>query len=215
MSAGEQENQFMRGAGAAAEPAAAAASQSDLERLARGEAVAWKRFVRRWTPVIHAAVLRRLQPAGRAGDAEDVAQEVFVRLLRGNRPLAGYDASRSSLSTFLTVLATSAAIDHLRRQRPTVPVESLPEHRLAVPPHEPRLRLKVPSDLLSPRQALVMTLIYEREMEVPEAARFLKVEAQTVRSLHHKALIRLRTFFGSEEGVGDASPSRRVSRQEG
>jgi len=54
---------------------------------------------------------------GDAATAEDVAQEVFLRLARRDRPLAGYDPARASLSTFLTVLATSAAIDHLRPVR--------------------------------------------------------------------------------------------------
>jgi len=196
-----------------AAPGPEAEDVSELALLARGDTLAWNRFTLRWSPVIHAAVKRLLDPAGRGADIEDVAQEVFVRLIRAERPLAGYDPARSALSTFLTVLATSAAIDHLRRQRPTVPVEILPERYLALAPPEPRLRLAVPERLLSPRQALVMALLYDRDMEVAEVAHFLKIEPQTVRSLHHKALARLRAFFGPNDGAGDAKPLPHVSRR--
>src|SRR5919206_3455087 len=63
----------------------------DLQRLGSGDKAEWDRFVRRAGPLIYAAVLRRLAPAGRSGDAQDVAQEVFLRLARRDRPLAGYD----------------------------------------------------------------------------------------------------------------------------
>lgn len=182
----------------------------DLARLKGGDKSEWDRFVRRAGPVIYAAVLRRLAPAGIAGDAEDVAQEVFVRLCRPDRPLAGYDPARASLSTFLTVLATSAAIDHLRRLRPAEPLEAVPDEQLAIPAPEPAERLSVPGGLLTARQRLVLTLLYDREMEVAEAARFLGVDPQTIRSTHHKAMQRLRGHF-----AGDVAAGGLVSRNEG
>lgn len=174
----------------------------DLMRLRSGDRAEWDRFVRRAGPVIFAAVLRRLVPAGAAGDAQDVAQEVFVRLCRRERPLAGYDPARASLSTFLTVLATSAAIDHLRRRRPAEPLESVPEERLAVPAAERPERIRIPPDLLTARQRLVMALLYDREMEVAEAAALLGVDPQTIRSTHHKAMGRLRAHFAGDVPAG-------------
>jgi RNA polymerase sigma factor (sigma-70 family) len=199
------------GAGNATGPAAPPLERAvDLARLKSGDRTEWDRFVRRAGPVIYAAVLRRLAPAGAAADAEDVAQEVFARLCRRDRPLAGYDPERASLSTFLTVLATSAAIDHLRRKRPADPIDSVPEHRLSVPAAEPRERLKIPAELLTGRQRLVLTLLYDREMEVAEAASLLGVDPQTIRSTHHKAMLRLRAHF-----TGDASVAPLVSQTDG
>lgn len=171
---------------------------AELDRLVAGEKGAWDRFVARFAPVIFAAVRRRLGPAGRGGDVEDVVQDVFVRLCaRDFKLLRGYEPARARLTTWLTVVATSTAIDHLRRQKAgTQPLDSVPEALLAEdPPSEP-VRLNIPPDLLSPRQALVLELLYQREMEVAEVAAALGIDRQTVRSMHHKALTRLRAHFG-------------------
>jgi len=194
----------------------------DLGPLLAGGKAAWNRFVVRYAPVIYAGVRRKLVPAGRAEDAEDVAQEVFLRLCRRDyHLLRSYDPARARLTTWLTIIATSAAIDHLRRQKAGhQPLESVPEARLAVDPPKEPVRLTIPPDLLSPRQALVLELLYRREMEVAEAAEFLGVEAQTVRSMHHKALTRLRAHFAAQESpdsaapAGDATPSGRVQQAE-
>ena len=173
---------------------------NDLDLLLAGEAAAWKRFVADFAPIIFAAVHRRLGPVGRSGEAEDVAQDVFLRLCAKDfRLLRSYDPERAGLTTWLTIIATSAAIDHLRRQRrPALPLERVPETILSVNPEEPGW-VTIPPKLLSPRQALVLEMLYRRDMEVPEVAATLGVAAQTVRSTHHKALIKLRAHFRNQE----------------
>jgi RNA polymerase sigma-70 factor (ECF subfamily) len=47
-------------------------------------------------------------------DAEDVTQEVFVKLFTGLRQ---YDAERAAFSAWMLRVARNAAIDHLRRHR--------------------------------------------------------------------------------------------------
>jgi len=179
---------------------------ADLDALLEGNKAAWDRFVARHAAVIFAAVRRRLVPAGRSSDAEDVVQDVFVKLCQKDfRLLRSYDASRAKVTTWLTVIAHSAAIDHLRRlRRRTEDIEAQPEAVLAVDPVEPPVEVKIPEGLLSPRQALVVELLYRREMTPGEAAEVLGIDPQTVRSLHHKALVRLRAHFQAEgdEGVG-------------
>ena len=170
-----------------------------IDRLLNGDPAAWSLFVNRFAAVIFAAVRRRLVPAGRADDAEDVAQDVFMRLCaRDFRLLRSYDPGKAKVTTWLTVVATSSAIDHLRRQKgPTLDIDSVPERRLSVDPVLPE-RVKIPPDLLSPRQALVIEMLYRREMEVAEVAEALAVDPQTVRSTHHKALTKLRAHFREE-----------------
>ena len=172
------------------------AETADLDRLLDGDKPAWNRFVGRYAPVIFAAVHRRLGPAGRSGDAEDVAQDVFVRLCaRDFRLLRNYDASRARITTWLTVIASSAAIDHLRRQRGyTQPLDTVSEAALAVDPVEPA-HVNIPDGLLSSRQSLILNMLYAREMDVADAAAVLGVDPQTIRSTHHKALTKLRAHF--------------------
>jgi len=169
---------------------------ADLDRLLGGDKAAWDRFVGRFSPVIFAAVHRRLGPAGRGGDAEDVAQDVFVRLCaRDFHLLRSYDSARARITTWLTVIASSAAIDHLRRQRGyTQSLDEVPEASLAVDPVEPA-HLKIPDGLLSPRQTLVLEMLYIRELDVTDVAATLAIDPQTVRSTHHKALTKLRAHF--------------------
>jgi RNA polymerase sigma-70 factor (ECF subfamily) len=42
-------------------------------------------------------------------------------------------------------------------------------------------------------------LIYDRDMDVAEIATQLRIDAQTVRSMHHKAMLKLRAHFGVAE----------------
>ena len=171
----------------------------DLAPLIAGEKRAWDRFVSRFSPIIFAAVRRKLVSAGRLEEAEDVAQNVFLRLCNKNFHLIkSYDPRRAKLSTWLTVVATSTTIDHLRRK--TLKVDTLdatPESALAVEPVE-KEHLKIPPGLLPPRQALIVQMLYQQDMDVRETAEFLGIEPQTVRSLHHKAITKLRSHFQKE-----------------
>ncbi len=173
----------------------------DLSRLVAGDKAEWDRFVQRYARVIYAAVQRRLLPAGRGHEVDDVAQDVFVKLCRREfHLLRSYDPGRAKLSTWLTVIASSTSIDHLRRQSaPTTALDAVPEAAMAVDP-KPFERIKIPANLLSPRQGLVLELLYRRELEVAEAAEVLGVDPQTVRSTHHKALVKLRAHFREETG---------------
>src|SRR3546814_8692309 len=62
------------------------------------------------------------------------------------------------------------SVDHLRRlRRRTEDIEAQPESVLAVDPVV-RHEVKIPEGLLSPRQALVLELLYQRDMTPGEAA---------------------------------------------
>jgi RNA polymerase sigma factor (sigma-70 family) len=173
------------------------AREDELDALARGEKGAWDAFVRRYAGLVVAAVRG---VARDNTDVEDLTQEVFVRLCRDDfRLLRSYDPARAGLSTWLTIVARSTARDAMRRHRPVVvPIEAVPESRLAVDPVEPVRKLKLPEALLSPRQREILTMLYDREMEVAEIAAALGIDPQTVRSAHHKAMLKLRAHFKAE-----------------
>ena len=173
------------------------AQNGDLDALLRGEKEAWGRFVRRYAGLVVAAVRG---VAREAGEVEDLTQEVFLRLCKDDfRLLRGYDPARAGLSTWITIVARSTARDAMRRYRPvSVPIEAVPEGRLAIDPIEPVPKLKLPEALLSPRQRQILTMLYDRDMEVSEVATALGIDPQTVRSAHHKAMIKLRAHFKAE-----------------
>ena len=167
------------------------------DALLNGDGTAWGGFVRRYGGLIVAAV-RGIAPI--QGDIEDLTQEVFVRLCKDNfRLLRTYDPARAALSTWLTIVARSTARDALRRRRlDSVPIEAVPEAQLAVDPVEPMRKLKLPEALLSPRQREILAMLYDKEMEVAEIARSLGIDPQTVRSAHHKAMVKLRAHFKAD-----------------
>ena len=164
----------------------------------RGEKAAWDAFVRRYGGLVVAAV-RGVAMA--QAEVEDLTQEVFLRLCKDDfRLLRSYDPARASVSTWLTIVARSTARDGLRRRRAdAVPIEAVPEAQLAIDPVEPVQRLKLPEALLSPRQREILAMLYDRDMDVAEIARALGIDPQTVRSGHHKAMVKLRAHFRSNE----------------
>jgi RNA polymerase sigma factor (sigma-70 family) len=174
------------------------AQGGELDALTRGDKGAWEAFVRRYAGLVAAAVRG---VAREAPEVEDLAQEVFLRLCKDDfRLLRSYDPARAGLSTWITIVARSTARDAMRRYRPVLtPIDAVPEGRLAVDPVEPIQKLKLPDALLSPRQREILTMLYDREMEVAEIAAALGIDPQTVRSAHHKAMVKLRAHFRAKE----------------
>lgn len=174
------------------------AQDIDLQALSRGDKRAWDAFVRRYAGLVVAAVRG---VAHERSDVEDLVQDVFVRLCKdGFRLLKTYDPARAGLSTWLTIVARSTARDTLRRrQLPVTPLDAVPEGLLAAEASPPQEKLRLPEGLLSPRQKLVLAMLYDQDMEVVEIAEALGVDPQTVRSTHHKAMLKLRSHFATEE----------------
>jgi RNA polymerase sigma-70 factor (ECF subfamily) len=167
--------------------------REDLARLIGGDQTAWGSFVARFAGLVLAAVRRVVGPQG---EVEDISQDVFVRLCKDDfRLLRQFDPDRAALSTWLTIVARSVAHDAIRKRRaPTQSIDDTAEAAFAVEPRIPE-RIRIPPGLLSPRQQLVLAMLYDREMDVAEVAAELGVDAQTVRSTHHKAMLKLRAHF--------------------
>ncbi|MEE8154649.1 MAG: sigma-70 family RNA polymerase sigma factor [Phycisphaerales bacterium] len=170
----------------------------NLHYCLEGDKQAWDAFVQRYSGVIYAAVGRvgGSRSAGSTGrTTEDVAQEVFVRLIKDDyRLLRKFEPQRASLETWLTLVARSVAIDCLRKRR----LETSGLDSSQIPAAEPTPDGQtVPLHLLTARQRLVLTLLFDEDRSVAEAAQMLSVDEQTIRSTKHKALSRLRSHFQS------------------
>ncbi len=175
-------------------------NQIDLQVLRTGNKRAWDGFVAAAAPLIHAVVRRTLATYRLSeDDVLDAAQDVFVRLCANDyRLLKAYDPERAGISTWLAVVSRSAAIDHVRRRRQaTDSIDDVPESALGVEDKHVE-KLKVPTGLLTDRQVLILKLLYDEDKDVSEIAEVLKIDAQTVRSTHHKAMLRLREHFKVE-----------------
>ncbi|MFV0349767.1 MAG: RNA polymerase sigma factor [Halodesulfovibrio sp.] len=174
-----------------------------------GDSRAWQEFVGTYKPRIAKTVAWTLSRSGvrdsLAGDTEDVVQEVFVRLVRGNyRLLETWNPERGTFPTWLTVVARSTTLDYLRDKRSgatqralQVPLDECPEdiHDRVLPSGE----LHLPKGVLSARQQSILHLIFEKEMTAEEIAAFLDIHPQTVRSIRHSSLQKLRHYYEKSE----------------
>src|SRR3984957_6567734 len=91
------------------------AAQEALAKLVRqclaGDAQAWQQLVVSQNRRIYAICYRF---TGSSTDAEDLTQEVFLKLYKN---LASFDTQKGSFQTWITTLARNLLVDHFRRTR--------------------------------------------------------------------------------------------------
>jgi RNA polymerase sigma-70 factor (ECF subfamily) len=133
-----------------------------------------------------------------ASDAEEVAQEVFVRVFRG---LAAFRGD-SQLSTWVYRLTVNASLSHLARRgrRQEVSDEVLTEH--AAPPvaeRDPSLAARIEAALSQlPAGYRAILVLHDVEgLSHEECAAILDCRVGTCKSQLHKARARMRELLGS------------------
>jgi RNA polymerase sigma-70 factor (ECF subfamily) len=155
--------------------------------LARGEewavAVAWHRFA----PLVLGLAERAL---GSKSDAEDLAQEVFVRLLQRITTLRDAGSLRSFVySIAIRTLKSELRYRRIRAWLSFSAPETLVDLRHSTPDVEARALLRrfyVLLERLSPRDRLVFVLRRIESMTVEEIALAMRLSPSTVkRSLAH------------------------------
>ena len=82
-----------------------------VRRCLAGDAVAWEEIVQRHHRRIYNLCYRF---AGSAEDAQDLTQEVFIRMYR---TLKSYDVERGALVTWITSMTRNLLVDHFRKSR--------------------------------------------------------------------------------------------------
>src|ERR1019366_4243784 len=91
------------------------AEQEALGRLVRqciaGDQLAWQQLVASQHRRIYGICYRF---TGSSADAEDLTQDVFLKLYRN---LASFDVQKGNFATWLTTLARNLLVDHFRRTR--------------------------------------------------------------------------------------------------
>lgn len=177
----------------------------DIPACIAGDGRSWHELVTRHSAVVYSAVRNVIQSRSRRCDQEDikdVTQNVFVRLVKRDfHLLRNYDPKRCSLPTYLTIVARSTALDFLRYGfMNTVPLDDFSDD-VRVEPEEPETGADIPSGVLTERQVTVMRLLFDKDMDVASVATALGITAQTVRSIKHQALKRLRDHYGEAAAV--------------
>lgn len=167
------------------EPARHAAADDDalIRRVAAGDSSAWPALVRRHLAPLAGLAWRIL---GDSAEAEDVAQEVFVRLLV---KAPTWEPGGAALRTWLNRVAINLCIDR-RRARRTTPLDDLPEPKdptsdEAVVARRFDMARKVRAALhkLPERQGIAMTLVYYQGFSNREAAKVLDISVDALESL--------------------------------
>jgi RNA polymerase sigma-70 factor (ECF subfamily) len=177
------------------------AAQDAVARLVRqcmaGDQQAWQQLVVSQHRRIYAICYRF---TGSVGDAEDLTQDVFLKLYRN---LASFDTHKGSFQTWITKLARNLLVDHFRRTRLDRATDSLDASasadedgpsmadRLADPrpsqeTHADGLELKVRIQQalaqLSPELREAVVLRDLEDMDYKDIAQVLRIPEGTVKS---------------------------------
>ncbi len=179
-----------------------------VEALRAGDPQAIRLLVDRFQGVVFGLCVRMLR---HRHDAEDVAQETFVRALRG---IGGFDGLRPLRPWLLGIAANRCRTALSRRSRRPSPIDSL-EDRV-----DPRPGLADPDDLagelaralaqLRPDYRLVFTLYHEQNLTYDEIAQVTRRPIGTIKTWLHRARAELATHLADRgitvEGRGGPVP---------
>ncbi len=190
------------------------ASDADLARaLIAGDTWAIEEMWHRFAPMVLVTAERCL---GSKPDAEDIAQEVFYRVVRKAKTLRDPNCLRSFIYSF----AIRALRTELRRRRvrswllfePDVPTE-VGSATLDVESRDHLRRFYSLLDRLAPRDRLVFILRRMESMTMEETAQQLDISVSTVKRSMAQASVRLSRWVEADPGlaglVGEGGRGRR------
>lgn len=178
-----------------------------ISRVLEGDSSAYASLVQRYQNFVFSIVLRYVKARE---DAEEVAQDVFVKAYRS---LADFKGA-SKFSTWLYTIATTTSLTALRKKK--LETQSLDNEQVfATADHidsgmtanviEQKSRVSMVNraiQLLSPDDAQVLTLFYKGEQSLEEIAQVCGKEVNAVKVQLHRARTRLKdklqTHFKAE-----------------
>ena len=184
----------------------------DLELLKRclaGENSAWEALLRAYARKIYNLCYRF---TGRVPEAEDLTQEVFIKVFQ---TLGTYDAGQGSFSCWLHRVARNHLVDHYRRTKkdrmtssleddlPTIEEKPSPgaEPTGRVEARERKELLQQAFDKLSPdlREAVILRDLHD--LDYLEIAQVLGVPQGTVKSRINRGRLELARVIKRMEGL--------------
>ena len=168
-----------------------------VRRCVAGDAAAWEEIVRTYNRRIFNICYRF---AGSGDDAEDLTQEVFIKMYR---TLSSYDPSKGAFVTWVTTITRNLLVDHFRKtkqDRMTESIDAAPSEREDAQPLSEQIQdQSAPPDAhvrsrevgetvhaalgrLSPELREAVILRDLQDMDYREIATVLKVPEGTVKS---------------------------------
>jgi RNA polymerase sigma-70 factor (ECF subfamily) len=168
-----------------------------VRRCAAGDAGAWEELVGRFHRRIYNICYRF---AGSAEDAQDLTQEVFIKVYR---TVGSFDGEKASFNTWVTTVTRNLLVDHFRKQRNDRATDSIdasqgtdedgptlaerlasgePGQQVHVENRERREMVQRALRQISPdlREAVILRDL--QDMDYREIAQVLKVPEGTVKS---------------------------------
>jgi RNA polymerase sigma-70 factor (ECF subfamily) len=175
-----------------------------VSRAAGGDRAAFHALVERHRPMVYRVAY---QFAGNHHDADDIAQDVFIKVFQS----LGRFRQDANLTTWLYRIAMNACIDHRRRQTPHLAHRELEDPQLALdsaPAGEPGpedraagselgAAMQTAVDQLPPRQRLIFVMRHYEGMKLHEIAAALGLQDGTVKRQLHTAVHRLRRVLAA------------------
>lgn len=168
-----------------------------ISAVLNGNQQAYAEIIKRHKAFVFTLVLRYIKSRE---DAEELAQDVFVKAYRA---LADFKGD-SKFSTWLYTIVTTTCISFLRRKK--LETHSMDNEKvfesienkdsgLNANQVEQKSRVAMVNNaiaLLSPDDAEIVTLFYKGEQTLEEIAQVLGIEANTVKVRLHRARTRLK-----------------------
>jgi RNA polymerase sigma-70 factor (ECF subfamily) len=176
-----------------------------LERARAGELPAWQELLERFGGMVFKLAF---QMSGSRSDAEDIAQEVFLKI---HRSAAGF-RGEAKLSSWIYRIAVNTCIEHRKRRHPAA--MELRADMDSEDPGQPggpdvaaesrlmRERIERALNRLSGRERAVFVLRHYDDLPLRDIASILNVRPGTVKTLLFRALEKLQAelaFYRSEE----------------
>jgi len=90
-----------------------------VRRCISGDAIAWEEIVQRYNRRIYNICYRF---AGSSDDAQDLTQEVFIKVYR---TLSSYDSEKAAFMTWVTTVTRNLLVDHFRKTKQDRVTDSL------------------------------------------------------------------------------------------
>lgn len=180
-------------------------SDSDaIQRVLNGDQEAFALLVRRHQRDVYRLAIRM---TGRHEDADEVAQEAFVRAYRGLRRFRGSSSFKTWLYRIVVNLSINRRNKTRRERERTVPLEDV---RTGIAPTAPRevlasqrqAKVRRAVSRLPARQRETLVLRLHKEMKFAEIAQVMNCSVGTAKANFFHAVVKLKkALAGQNDGL--------------